>query len=255
VLSIAGSDSAGAAGAQTDLKTFVAMNVHGLSAITAVTAQSLRRVASVHIVPAREVARQIHAVFADFDVCAVKIGMLGSAANAAAVAAALRQERARNIVLDPVLASSSGTPLLTPRGLAALRKQLLPLADLLTPNLPEAAILLGRHVRDADAPAAARDLLAMGARAVLLKGGHGRGTRVRDVFADARGIREFVHPRLQLRARGTGCMLASAIAAGLAQGLALPAAIAAAEAFLQHALRDSYRVTRTHTRVLRPRQT
>jgi len=251
-LSIAGSDSAGAAGIQADLKAFAAMNVHGLSAITAVTAQNLRRVTSVHVVPAREVARQIHAVFADFRIAAVKIGMLGSAANVAAVAAALRQQHARNIVLDPVLASSSGTPLLTPRGLAILRKELIPLADLLTPNLPEAAILLGRRVRDADAPAAARDLLALGARAVLLKGGHGRGRVVRDILVDAGGVREFAHPRLRLRARGTGCVLASAIAAGLAQGQSLAAAIAAAEAFLQQALQDSCRVTRTHIRVLRP---
>lgn len=251
-LSIAGSDSGGAAGVQADLRTFAAMGVHGLSAITAVTAQNLRNITSVHTVPAREVAQQIHAVFAGFHIGAVKIGMLGSAANAAAVAGALRHEHAGNIVLDPVLASSSGTPLLTPRGLAALRKELIPLADLLTPNLPEAAILLGRGLRDADAPAAARELLGLGARAVLLKGGHGRGHVVRDVLADAGGIREFAHPRLPLRARGTGCVLSSAIAAGLAQGRSLRAAIAAAEEFLQHALRDSYRVTRAHLRVLRP---
>ena len=252
VLSIAGSDSAGAAGMQADLKTFAALNVHGLGAITAVTAQRLRGVASVHVVPAREVTQQIDAAFADFHIGAVKIGMLGSAANVAAVATALRRQRRRNIVIDPVLASSSGTPLLTPRGLATLRRDLIPLADLLTPNLPEAAILLGRRVRDADAPAAARDLLALGAHAVLLKGGHGRGRVVRDVLADAGGVREFAHPRLRLRARGTGCMLSSAIAAGLAHGQSMAVAIVAAEAFLQHALRDSYRVTRAHTRVLRP---
>ena len=137
VLSIAGSDSGGASGVQADLQTCAAFGVHGLSAITAVTAQNLHSVKSVHNVPAREVEQQIAALFDDFDIGAVKIGMLGSAANVSAVARTLRRVGARNIVVDPVLVSSGGTALLPLRGVAALRKELIPLAALLTPNLPE----------------------------------------------------------------------------------------------------------------------
>lgn len=238
-LAIAGSDSSGGAGIAADLKTFAAFGVHGLVAITAVTAQTTRQVHASQCVPAAQVRAQIEAAFAEFDVGAVKIGMLGSAPIARTVAQALRETKPRHVVLDPVLASSSGTALLSAPGLRILREELVPLATLLTPNLPEAQILLGRRI--ADPVRAAHDLLALGARAVLLKGGHGRGSRVRDVLADARGIAEFVHPRLAVRVRGTGCALASAIAAGLARGRSLRAAVADAENFLQRALAQSYR--------------
>jgi hydroxymethylpyrimidine/phosphomethylpyrimidine kinase len=241
VLTIAGSDSAGTAGIQADLKTFAAFGLHGVCAATAVTAQNMQRVESVHVVPAREVERQLAALFADFRVGAVKIGMLGSAANVTAVAATLRRVRPPHVVLDPVLTSSSGTPLLAARALSVLRKELIPLADVLTPNLPEAETLLQRRVRVADAAAAARDLLALGARAVLLKGGHGRGRVLSDVLAQSSGVHEFRHERLAIGARGTGCVLSSAIAAGLAQGQPLMAAVTAAQEFLQRALRASYR--------------
>jgi hydroxymethylpyrimidine/phosphomethylpyrimidine kinase len=252
VLAIAGSDSGGAAGIQADLKTFAAMNAHGLSAVTALTAQNLQGVASVHTVPARVVAKQIDTAFAGFAIGAVKIGMLGSAANVAAVAATLRRARTHNVVLDPVLASSSGTALLTRRGLALLREELIPQADLLTPNMPEAEILLGRRLRAADASAAARELLTLGARAVLLKGGHARGRAVRDFLADAGGVCEISHPRLKLRARGTGCVLSSAVAVGLAHGQSLHAAVTNAEAFLQRVLRRAYYPGRRAIAVLRP---
>jgi hydroxymethylpyrimidine/phosphomethylpyrimidine kinase len=238
-LTIAGSDSSGGAGIAVDLKTFAAFGLHGLAAITAVTAQTPRRVQTIHPVPATHVEAQIRAAFADFRVGAVKIGMLASAPIVRAVARALRDPAPRHIVLDPVLASSSGTALLSAAGLRALREELLPLATLLTPNLPEAEILLGRRI--VDAVQAACDLRALGARAVLLKGGHGRGREVLDVLAEARGIVEFVHPRLPIRARGTGCALASAIAAGLARGRSLRTASADAEAFVHRALRRSYR--------------
>ena len=241
VLTIAGSDSAGAAGIQADLKTIAAFGLHGVCAATAVTAQNMHRVYAAHVVPAREVERQLHALFADFTVGAVKIGMLGSAANVRAVAAVLRKARPPHVVLDPVLASSSGTPLLAARALSVLRTELIPLADVLTPNLPEAQILLQRRVRNTDAASAACDLLHLGARAVLLKGGHGRGHIVSDVLAQRGGMHEFRHERLGLRARGTGCVLSSAVAAGLAQGRPLLAAVAAAQEFLQRALRASYR--------------
>jgi hydroxymethylpyrimidine/phosphomethylpyrimidine kinase len=248
VLTIAGSDSGGASGIQADLKTFAAFGVHGLSAIAAVTAQNMDSLMSIHRVPPHELERQLQALFAGFDIAAVKIGMLGSSANVIAVAAALRAARARNVVLDPVLASTSGAALLSARGVRALREQLVPLADVLTPNLPEAQVLLGSRVRDADA--AARELRALGARAVLLKGGHARGRVVRDVLADARGGGEFLHTRLSVRARGTGCVLSSAIACGLAAGRSARAAVAAAEEFLQTALRASYTPTRGARRVL-----
>ncbi|MGH8041615.1 MAG: bifunctional hydroxymethylpyrimidine kinase/phosphomethylpyrimidine kinase [Rudaea sp.] len=239
VLSIAGSDSSGGAGIAVDLKTFAAFGVHGLAAITAVTAQTARAVAAIHCIPAAHVQAQIRSAFAGFRIGAVKIGMLGSTANTRAVVHALRETRARAIVLDPVLAASSGAALLTKSGLRILRDELIPLATVITPNLPEAEILLGRHI--ADPAQAARDLLALGARAVLLKGGHGRGAHVCDVLADAHGVAKFRHPRLRIRARGTGCALSAAVAAALARGLPVHLAVDAAETFLQHALATSYR--------------
>lgn len=239
VLAIAGSDSSGGAGIAADLKTFAAFGVHGLVAVTAVTAQTTRHVHAIERVQTAQVWAQIDAAFADFDVGAVKIGMLGSAPIARTVALALRAAATRHIVLDPVLASSSGAALVSAAGLRVLREEIVPLAALLTPNLPEAQVLLGRRI--ADPARAAHDLLALGAPAVLLKGGHGRGREVRDVLADAHGIAEFVHPRLAVRVRGTGCALASAIAAGLARGRSLRVAVADAENFLQRALARSYR--------------
>lgn len=239
VLTIAGSDSSSGAGIAVDLKTFAAFGVHGLAAITAVTTQTTQRVRAIHRVPAAHVEAQIRAAFADFRIVAAKIGMLASAPIVSAVARALRDTAPGHIVLDPVLASSSSTSLLSATGLRALREELLPMATLLTPNLPEAEILLGRRI--VDSAQAAHDLRALGARAVLLKGGHGRGREVCDVLADARGIVEWRHPRLAMRARGTGCALASAIAAGLARGRKLRAAVAGAEAFVHRALMQSYR--------------
>ena len=224
-LTVAGSDSSGGAGIAADLKTFAAFGVHGFAAITAVTAQTAQRVQAIHRVPVVYVEAQI--------------GMLGSAPIARATARTLREMAARNIVLDPVLASSSGTALLPPTGLRVLREELVPMAALLTPNLPEAEILLGRRI--SDLAQAACELRTRGARAVLLKGGHGRGREVYDVLADKLGIVEFRHPRLPIRARGTGCALSSAIAAGLAHGRTLREAVADAEAFVQHALAHSYR--------------
>jgi len=250
ILTIAGSDSGGASGIQADLRTFARFGLHGLSAVTAVTAQNLHEVSSVHCVPAGEVERQLRALFEGFRIDAVKIGMLGSATNVAAVARVLREARARNIVLDPVLASSSGAALLSARGLHTLRTQLLPLANVLTPNLPEAALLLNHPVREADADNAARELLAFGPRAVLLKGGHGRAAVVRDVLVDAEGARAFRHARLAVRARGTGCVLASAIASGLAMGQSPRHSITVAEQFLQRALRHSYAPARDRIKVL-----
>jgi len=242
-LTIAGSDSGGGAGIQADLKTFAAHRVHGLSAIAALTAQHTRGVVAVNVPPMEFLRAQLDACFDDFDIGAVKLGMLANAQVIGVVADALQARRAPFIVLDPVMIATSGAKLLEDGALLALRARLLPLASLVTPNLPEAELLLGHAIADLAAMrTAANELLALGARAVLLKGGHLQGDGdVVDLFADADGIREIVHPRLQLEAHGTGCTLASAIAANLCLGLPLAAACAAASDYVHAALRTGYR--------------
>ena len=249
VLTIAGSDSGGGAGVQADLKTFAALGVHGLSAITALTAQDTRRVHAIHQVPPAHLQRELEALGGDFRIAAVKIGMLGSAAVIGVVERFLRQLPRVPVVLDPVLVSSSGTPLLAARALALLRERLVPLAHLLTPNLPEAAALLGRPL-PRNANAAARALLDLGAGAVLLKGGHRRGVLIVDTLVDAHATRQFRHRRRALTAHGTGCVLSAAIAAGLAAGMALDAAVHKAERHLQRALRGAYRAGHGRARIL-----
>jgi len=242
VLTIAGSDSSGGAGLQADLRVFAAFGLHGLSTITAVTAQNSTSVRAVHAVPAAHVRAQIQVLFAEFEIAAVKIGMLGNAAAIGAVVDCLRALDAKNIVLDPVLASSSGTALLTPPGIQRLRTSLIPLVALLTPNVPEAEVLLDRRLRTPrQLRIAAHDLRDLGARAVLLKGGHVRGPIVQDILVDDRSEIVLSHPRQPRSARGTGCSLAAAITAGLAVGLPLRAAVENAERFLQEALRRAYR--------------
>jgi hydroxymethylpyrimidine/phosphomethylpyrimidine kinase len=251
ILTIAGSDSGGCAGIQADLRTFAAFGLHGLSVITAVTAQNTARVASIHRVPAREIAWQMEAVFADFRIEAVKIGMLASAASLRVIVDALIAHRARGVVIDPVLVSSSGAALFPRRALGRLRNELFPLAALLTPNVPEAEALLGRRIRRVDdLPDAARDLLQTGARAVLLKGGHLRGGTVCDVLADADSTRRFTHARLPIAVRGTGCTLSAAIACGLARGFDLKTAVRDAERHLQEGMRRAYRPGRSDRHAL-----
>jgi hydroxymethylpyrimidine/phosphomethylpyrimidine kinase len=249
VLTIAGSDSSGGAGIQADLRTFGALGVHGLSAITAITAQNSRRVWSIRCVSAPRVRDQIDAAFEEFDIAAVKIGMLGSAATIRSVAAVLERRAQRNIVLDPVLVSSSGTQLLPRTAVAILIDRLIPLADVLTPNRPEAAALLGRNL---PAEKAARELLKFGAASVLLKGGHSRGHKLVDHFVGSSGSHNYLHERLPIRARGTGCVLSSAIAANLALGMAPSAAVSGAERFLQNALRQSRLASDSETRLILP---
>jgi hydroxymethylpyrimidine/phosphomethylpyrimidine kinase len=251
-LTIAGSDSGGGAGIQADLKTFAAHGVHGLSAIAALTAQNTRAVTSVQLPPTAFLDAQIDACFADFRIGAVKIGMLANARNIRAVADALERHRPRHIVLDPVMVASSGARLLEPAALRALRERLLPLAGLLTPNIPEAELLLGHPVADGEAAEAALvELLALGPRAVLLKGGHlpGRGEMV-DRLDDGTVLHEFVHPRLKLAGHGTGCTLASAVAANLCRGTGLAEACAAATDYVHGALAHGYRPGRGKVAVL-----
>jgi hydroxymethylpyrimidine/phosphomethylpyrimidine kinase len=242
VVSIAGSDSGGGAGVQADLKTFAAHGVHGASVITALTAQNTRGVQAIHVPDANFLRAQLEAVFSDFDVAAVKLGMLADAAVIEEVAAALERFRPAHVVLDPVMIATSGARLLEPSALAALRSRLFPLASLLTPNLPEAELLLGTLIRsEADADAAVGRLLALGVGAVLLKGGHlDAGESVVDRLGFAHERVAFRHARLALHAHGTGCTLASAIAANLACDLALVEACGAATDYVHAALRDAY---------------
>lgn len=251
-LSIAGTDSGGGAGIQADLKTFAAHRVHGLAAAAALTAQHTRGVTAVHVPPLSFLRAQIDACFADFDIAAVKLGMLANAEVIHLVADALEQYRPPWVVLDPVMVATSGAKLLQDDALDALRGRLLPLATLVTPNVPEAQLLLGRPIDNADdAEHATAALLEAGAQAVLLKGGHlQEGQRVIDRYDDGVSRSEFSHARLALDAHGTGCTLAAAIAAQLCQGLALPAACEAAIDYVARALRGSYRPGRSDVAVL-----
>jgi hydroxymethylpyrimidine/phosphomethylpyrimidine kinase len=241
-LTIAGSDSGGGAGIHADLKTFAAHGVHGLSAIAALTAQNTRGVSAVQVPPIKFLRQQIDACFEDFKIGAVKVGMLANARVINAVADALETWQPKFVVLDPVMVASSGASLLEPAALHAMRVRLIPLANLVTPNIPEAELLLGLPIAtDDDAEAALVELLELGARAVLLKGGHLKGKELVDRLDDGHHLHEFVHPRLKLEGHGTGCTLASAIAANICLGMNLPEACAAASDYVHGALLNSYR--------------
>ncbi len=247
VLSIAGSDPSGGAGLQADLKTFAAFGCHGMAAPTALTAQNTLGVTAVHLPPPNFVAQQIAALFADSEVAAVKIGMLGSAAIVEAVAEALAGY-AGPLVLDPVLVATSGAVLGDDAVIAAMRAQLFPRATLITPNLAEAARLLGGATLDDDAAieAAARRLRG-GSTAWLIKGGHGAGDMAVDLLLDADGLARFASPRQPTRnTHGTGCTLSSAIAAGLAKGETLRTAVASAKHYLDAALAGADRLAVGH---------
>jgi hydroxymethylpyrimidine/phosphomethylpyrimidine kinase len=239
VLSIAGSDSGGGAGVQADLKTFAALGCFGMTAITALTAQNTTGVRSIHAVPLQILADQIDAVVEDIGVDAVKIGMLHSAPTVEAVASALDRHGLRQVVLDPVMVATSGARLIDPPAVASLVRELFPRALLVTPNLDEAAMLVDRPLRtEADMAAAARDLLGMGARAVLLKGGHLEGDTVSDLLLAAGAEPVWMRaPRIATaNTHGTGCTLSSAIAAGLALGAELPQAVQQAREYVRAAL-------------------
>jgi hydroxymethylpyrimidine/phosphomethylpyrimidine kinase len=241
-LTIAGSDSGGGAGIQADLKTFHAHHVHGLSVIAAITSQNTRSVTAVHPVPLAHIRSQIAAVFDDFPIAAVKTGMLGNAKTVRLVARELRRRKPAWLVVDPVMISTSGSRLLDENAVDALINELIPLADVLTPNLPEAETLLGRPLRtNRQLEAAGEDLLALGAAGVLLKGGHARGNEIIDRYFDDRGVMEIRHARLPHEGRGTGCTLASAIAAELALGHTPRQAIRRASAYVHRALKNGYR--------------
>ena len=242
VLSIAGSDPSGGAGIQADLKTFAAMGCYGMAAVTALTAQNTQGVSAVHVPPADFLNAQLDAVFADIRVDAVKIGMLATGEIVRAVAESLARHHAKNIVLDPVLVATSGDSLGAPDVVAALIAHLLPLASVSTPNLPEAARLTGLPLPGSLAQmiSAGEKLVALGAKAVLVKGGHLAEPIARDVLVTAAGHRIYEAPRVDTRnTHGTGCTLSSAIAAALAQGDGLEVAVARGKMFLTEALKAS----------------
>ena len=242
VLSIAGSDSGGGAGIQADLKTCAALGCYGMTAITAITVQNTLGVSGIHSIPLDTVRGQIDAVVEDIGVDAVKIGMLATPEVVSVVADAIRRHSLKNVVLDPVMVATSGDRLIVPETAQALVNELFPLATVITPNLDEAALLLGRGIDGIPAlDAAVADLLAMGAPAVLLKGGHLNGDVVMDVLGQ-KGQAAADYLRLQSQriathnGHGTGCTLSSAIASYLAQGLALPEAVAQARQYILGAI-------------------
>ena len=240
---IAGSDSSGGAGIQADLKTFAALGVYGASVITALTAQNTQSVTAIHDVPADFIAAQIDAVFSDLAVGAVKIGMLSRATSIEAVARGLTRHKAKNIVLDPVMIASSGDRLLAPDAVGALRRLLMPRALVVTPNLPEAAALTGASLarNEAEMEAQAREILSLGARNVLIKGGHatnfGSGDDSVDLMIGQGEVVRLAAKRIATKnTHGTGCTLSAAIAAGLAQGRDLIAAVQDAKTYVTAAI-------------------
>ncbi len=238
-LTIAGSDSGGGAGIQADLKTFAAHGVFGTSAVTALTAQNTVAVTAVHAVPAAFVVAQIEAVLADLGCDAAKTGMLATAEIVAAVAAAVTRLRIPNLVVDPVMVAKSGDHLLAANAVAAVRRDLLPVARVATPNIPEAEVLAGAPIRSVeDAVAAAHAICAMGARAVIVKGGHLDLPDIVDVLVDGTQVVTMTAPRVPgVHTHGTGCTFAAAIAACLAQGEDLQAAARAAQVYVAGAMR------------------
>jgi len=243
VLTIAGSDSGGGAGLQADLKTFAAHGVHGVTAVTAVTAQNTRTVTAVEPVSPRTVAAQIRAVFDDFDVRAVKTGMLATAAIVEAVCEALEGFPGPPLVVDPVIAATSGRRLLDEDAVAIVRERLLRRARLVTPNRFEAEVLADRPVASlGDARRAAARIRTLGAAAALVTGGHFGTAESIDLLDDGNDVVELRGPRIDGRqTHGTGCTFSAAIAAGLAAGLTLPDAAAGAKRYIEGAIRHAAR--------------
>jgi len=249
VLTIAGSDSGGGAGIQADLKTFSALGCYGMTAITALTAQNTQGVQAIHGVPAAFLKAQLQSVLDDIGVDAVKIGMLHAPDIVEVVAWAIDHYQLKNVVLDPVMVATSGDRLIAEDTVSVLVRQLFPRVELVTPNLDEAALLLGRPLRQvAQLQTAADDLQAMGAKAVLLKGGHVEGNEVVDVLTETGHAPQlFNSARIHSHnVHGTGCSLSSAIAAYLAQGLALGSAVAHARQFILQAIASGAQVRTGH---------
>src|SRR4029077_1173782 len=247
-LTIAGSDSGGGAGIQADLKTFAALGVHGTSAVTAITAQNTLGVTDILELPPALVAAQIDAVMLDIGAAAAKTGMLSSAGIIDVVARAIEHFTIRNLVADPVMVAKGGARLLRDDAVSALRRRLLPLAAVVTPNLPAAEVLLGRAIRPLDERRqAARDLVAMGARAAVVKGGHADDAQAIDHYFDGTELVELQSPRIPTaNTHGSGCVFSAAIAADLAKGSDSLAAVLLAKEFITGAIERSLEVGRGH---------
>ena len=246
-LTIAGSDSGGGAGIQADLKTFAALGVYGTSALTAITAQNTVGVNAVHEIPTDVIAAQIEAVISDIGADAVKTGMLSSSAIVEVVVQELRRHRVDRLVVDPVMVAKSGDSLLHEEAVAALRTQLVPLAAVVTPNVPEAEVLTGMTITSQDdMRLAAEQIVGMGARGVVVKGGHMEGPAT-DLFYDGSRFQEFTSPRIDtVNTHGTGCTFASAVAAGLACDMSVLDAVAQAKEYVTEAIRRSFPIGQGH---------
>lgn len=240
-LTIAGSDPSGGAGIQADLKTFSALRVYGAAVITALTAQNTRTVRAIHDPPLDFIVAQLDTVLSDLAVAAVKVGMLSRPEAITIVAGRLRARPTLPVVLDPVMVAKSGAALLRPEAAAALRAELMPLARVVTPNLPEAAVLLGERQEAVlqHREEACRRILALGARAVVLKGGHASGPQAEDLLMGegVDGLVRLSEPRVVTKnTHGTGCTFAAAITAGLSQGLSLTEAVTRAKRYITGAI-------------------
>ena len=250
VLTIAGSDSGGGAGIQADLKTFAAFGVYGTSVITAITAQNTKHVVEVLELPPAMVAAQIETVIQDIGTHALKTGMLANRAIISVVAQKIREHGLTNLVVDPVMIAKGGEPLLRRGAVNLLRTQLIPLATVVTPNIPEAESLTGiKGSRSADLRDAAKKIVDMGATSVVIKGGHKRGPAT-DLFYDGRKFREFSAARIATtNTHGTGCTYSAAIAAGLAKGKTLEQAVVEAKRYITLAIRKGFPVGSGHSPV------
>ena len=246
-MTIAGSDSGGGAGIQADLKTFAALGVYGTSVLTAITAQNTIAVTGIHEVPLEMIGSQIDAVMADIGVDAVKTGMLSCGAIIEVVADKLAQYKVERLVVDPVMVAKSGDRLLREDALEALRTLLMPLAAVVTPNIPEAEVLTDMKIESRqDARKAARCIVGMGPRAVVVKGGHLPGPPL-DLLYDGTGFREYEAPRIETTStHGTGCTFASAIAAGLARGMEVAEAVAMAKEYVTEAIKRAFPIGSGH---------
>jgi hydroxymethylpyrimidine/phosphomethylpyrimidine kinase len=246
-MTIAGSDSGGGAGIQADLKTFAALGVYGTSALTAITAQNTIGVTGVHEIPTDIIAAQIEAIITDIGADAVKTGMLSSSAIVEVVAQELKRHRVEALVIDPVMVAKSGDPLLQQEAVEALRAKLVPLAAVVTPNIPEAEVLTGLKITSLDdMRLAAEKIIEMDARGVVVKGGHLAGPAT-DLFYDGSRFQEFTAPRIDTKnTHGTGCTFASAIAAGLARRLSVIDSVAQAKEYVTEAIRRSFPIGQGH---------
>lgn len=243
VITIAGTDSGGGAGVQADLKTFAALKVFGMTAVTAITAQNSLGVSAIHDIPPQIVTAQLDAVFSDFTVDAVKTGMFSRADTVLAVSQSLRKYGAKNIVTDPVMIAQSGSSLVSDGAVQTLISELIPMAALVTPNIPEAEVLSGIKIKSLDdMRRAAVKILSLGAGAVLLKGGHLEGDEIFDVLASPDGERIFKSNAVKTtNTHGTGCTLSSAIAAELGSGESLDVAVERGRKYVYSGILNSFK--------------